>query len=520
MQRVRCSSSPRCLWPLLLSFVLLAPACDKSNGSATGSGGSATGSGGKGKAAGSGSAVGTGKASAKPKKKRSTFSIFAKPAFAYAASKGGPKQVSISDIAERAVRGVVNVRSTKNVDASRHPLRRFPFFRDGRGVPRSPRRRRARSLGSGVIVSKDGIVLTNHHVVRHADEIRVTLSDDQEYVAKLVGSDPKSDIAVLRIEAPPKNLQPLPVGESTKLRLGEVVLAIGNPFGVGQTVTMGIVSAVGRANVGIVDYEDFIQTDAAINPGNSGGALVNMRGELVGINTAILSRSGGYQGIGFAVPTQMAKPIMESLVKHGRVIRGWLGVMIQNLDKRLAKALGLGVKRGVLVTQVQPGSPAQKAGLRRGDVVVRVDGKPMRDVARLRNAIAVAGAKRMVKLSVVRGDKTLEMQVTLGELPSAKVATFTKKQGGLGGLTLETIGDEHRRRLGMPRGLRGVIVTEVKASSAAARAGLRKGDVVLEINRHRVANTAQFTQVYRAAGGQIALLVFRGGTSMYVLLEK
>ncbi|PIE19595.1 MAG: hypothetical protein CSA65_01630 [Proteobacteria bacterium] len=513
----------RVSWQLvfLLSLALLAPACSDTTKGEAGEGTSGKGaSSSKTGTAGTAGKAGT-TATAKPgnAKTRPTFSIFAKPAFAYAGPKGGPKQVSISDIAERAVRGVVNVRSEKSVDASHHPLRRFPFFR-GRGLPRPPRQRRARSLGSGVVVTNDGVVLTNHHVVRHADQIRVTLSNDQEYVAKLIGSDPKSDIAVLRIEDPPKKLHPLPLADSTKLRLGEVVLAIGNPFGVGQTVTMGIVSAVGRANVGIVDYEDFIQTDAAINPGNSGGALVNMRGELVGINTAILSRSGGYQGIGFAVPTQMAKPIMESLLQHGRVIRGWLGVMIQNLDKRLAAALGLKVTRGVLVTQVQQNSPAAAAGLARGDVVVKVDGKPTRDVARLRNAIAVAGAKRKVTLSVVRGDKTFDKEVTLGELPSAKVATFTKKQGGLGGLTLETINDGHRRSMGMPRGVQGVIVTEVTAGSNAARAGLRKGDVVLEINRRRVANTAQFTQVYRAATGQIALLVVRGGASMYVLLEK
>ncbi|MCK5799145.1 MAG: PDZ domain-containing protein, partial [Deltaproteobacteria bacterium] len=312
----------------------------------------------------------------------------------------------------------------------------------------------------------------------------------------------------------------LPLGDSSKLRLGEVVLAIGNPFGVGKTVTMGIVSAVGRANVGIVDYEDFIQTDAAINPGNSGGALVNMRGELVGINTAILSRSGGYQGIGFAVPTAMAKPIMESLIAKGRVIRGWLGVMIQTLDPALGKAMGLRVTRGVLITQVQPKSPAMAAGLRRGDVVIRIGGKAIRDVAHLRNAIAVAGAKRVVTISLMRDGASMEKTVTLGELPSDRVAHFSKAQGALGGLSLETLNDKHRRGLGLPRGAQGVVVTKILPHSASARAGLRGGDLIFEMNRHRIVNTAQFSQIYRASAGQIVLLVFRDGTTMYLLLEK
>ena len=450
--------------------------------------------------------------------KTSSFTVFARPAFAQAPP-AGAKQVTISDIAERAVRSVVNVRSTKSVAPQRHPLRDLPFFDRDPRYRRPPRQ--ARSLGSGVIVSADGIVLTNHHVVRHADEIRVTLAnDDQEYRAKVIGSDPKSDVAVLRIESPPKGLVPLPLGDSSKARLGEVVLAIGNPFGVGQTVTMGIISALGRANVGIVAYEDFIQTDAAINPGNSGGALVSMRGELLGINTAILSRSGGYQGIGFAIPMAMVKPIMESLLKHGRVIRGWLGVGIQNLDQRLAQGMGLKVKRGVLLTQVQPGSPAEAARLQRGDVITAIDDKPIRTPARLRNLIAQAGVNKTVKLRVVRGDKTLDVNVKLGELPSEKVARFERNSGGLGGLTLETITDAHRTRLALPRQVQGVVVTAIAPRGAAASAGLAKDDVIVELNRRRILNTAQFMQGYRATRGRIVLLIYRGGTPMYVLLDK
>ena len=450
--------------------------------------------------------------------KKSGFTIFARPAFAQSPP-AGAKLVSISDIAERAVRSVVNVRSTKTVAPQRHPLRRLPFFDRGPRYQRPPRQ--ARSLGSGVIISAAGIVLTNHHVVRHADEIRVTLAnDDQEYRAKVIGSDPKSDVAVLRIEAPPKGLIPLPLGDSSKARLGEVVLAIGNPFGVGPTVTMGIISALGRANVGIVAYEDFIPTDAAINPGNSGGALVSMRGELLGINTAILSRSGGYQGIGFAIPVAMAKPIMESLLKNGRVIRGWLGVGIQSLDQRLAQAMGLSVKRGVLLTQVQPGSPAAAARLQHGDVVTAIDEKPVRTPARLRNLIAQAGVNKTVKLRIARGDKVLDVSVKLGELPSEKVARFDRNSGGLGGLTLETITDAHRARLRIPRRVQGVVVTAIAPRGAAASAGLAKDDVIVELNRRRIKNTAQFMQAYRATRGRIVLLIYRGGTPMYVLLDK
>ena len=417
------------------------------------------------------------------------------------------------------MRGVVNVRSTKVV-RRRHPMFGHPFFDFRRGLPRE---RRARSLGSGVIVTADGVVLTNHHVVKQAAEIVVTLADDREYPAEVVGSDPKSDVAVLRIKGAPSGVQPLKLGDSSKLRLGEVVLAIGNPFGVGQTVTMGIVSAKGRANMGIVDYEDFIQTDAAINPGNSGGALIDMSGKLIGINTAILSRTGGYQGIGFAIPSNMARPIMNSLVKHGKVVRGWLGVTIQDLKPDLAKALGLAHTKGVLIADVRKGSPAAEAGLERGDVVLAFNGKRVNSTAKLRNFTAAAGKGAKVKLKLLRKGERLTVDVKLGEMPSTvgHTAKLDRSAGTLGGLTVRTLDRATRAKYHVPARVGpGVVVTAVKRRAPAARAGLRPGDVILEVDRRPVRSAAQFTSRYRRATGKMLLLVFRHGSTMYLLLSK
>ena len=443
--------------------------------------------------------------------------IVARPAFAQAAP--GARAVSLSDIAERTVQSVVNIFSTRVVRQAQGPLHGNPFF-DRFFQPDVPREQRSRSLGSGVIVSADGLVLTNNHVVENAQEIRVRLADGREVEAKVVGTDPKSDLAVLRLRGDLKGLRAIPFADSTRLRLGEVVLAIGNPFGVGQTVTMGIVSALGRANMGIVDYEDFIQTDAAINPGNSGGALVNMRAELVGINTAILSRTGGNQGIGFAIPANMARPIMESLIKHGRVVRGWLGVVIQDLTEDMARALNMPPTKGVLVTDMVPDGPAAKANLRRDDVITHIDGVAIDSVAHLRNRVAVAGAGSTIKLGVLRGGKPLKLEAKLSELPSEAVAKLDRNQGALGGLTLEPLTDEARQRLGLPRRVSGIVVKSIDAGSAAADAGLREGDVILEINRQAIANPTQFAAIYKQAGGKILLFVYRQGTTLYLLLEK
>ncbi len=332
-------------------------------------------------------------------------------------ARSGPTldSTAFSDVAERAVRSVVNVATTRRAPTRANPAMLPPWFRD-RGVERPA------SLGSGVIVSRDGLILTNNHVVEHAAGIEITLHDGRKLLARLVGRDPQSDVAVLRVEAPPADLEPMPIADSGQVRLGEMVLAIGSPFGLAQTVTLGIISAKGRANVGIVDYEDFIQTDAAINPGNSGGALVNAAGQLVGINTAIASRSGGSQGIGFAIPSAMAMSILRSLVDKGTVERGWLGVRIQDLDAVAAQQAGLRDRPGVRIVDVEPRSPAAVAGLRPGDIVTAVEGSAVQDTARLRIRVSSLPPGTNARFEIWRDQRLLTTQVKLGRAFSLAVS--------------------------------------------------------------------------------------------------
>jgi serine protease Do len=318
-------------------------------------------------------------------------------------------------------------------------------------------------------------------------------------------------------------ITPLPIGDSNTLRLGEMVLAVGNPFGLSHTVTFGIVSAEGRADMGIVDYEDFIQTDAAINPGNSGGALVNLKGELVGINTAILSRSGGYQGIGFAIPTNMAKPIMDSLITNGRVVRGWLGVSIQDVTSALAAALKLPDNHGVLIADVVSDGPADKAGLKRGDVVLSINGENTDSSAKLRNLIAVAGDGAKVSIVLTRGGRRQTMTATLGEMPATLggVAAVAPDEGALGGLTVGALNSANRDTFDISERLNaGVVITKIQPDSPAAIAGLKPGDVLLEINRNPIKTVQDFSGLYRGSKGDILLLVYRGGSAFYLVLER
>jgi serine protease Do len=428
--------------------------------------------------------------------------------------------VSIADVAERVLPSVVTISTTV---VQRQPQGIFPFFG-------GPSERQGQGMGSGVIVSSDGYVLTNNHVVAEAKQIKVTISDKREFDASVVGTDPKSDLAVIKINGSPGGLRAVEFGDSSKLRLGDVVLAIGNPLGVGQTVTMGIVSAKGRADLGITAYEDFIQTDAAINPGNSGGALIDTEGKLVGINTAILSRTGGYQGIGLAIPTSMAQPIMETLKQSGRVSRGFLGVGIQDVDHDLAAALKLTHQNGVLLTDVRSGGPGAKAGLMRGDVVVKVDGKPVTSTGQFRNLIASSGAKKRVSLEIIRDGKSQSLNVELGEVPqdpnddavhgpsgAPQPTTF----GALDGVTLEELSPGLRRSLGVgPDVQHGVVVSAVEPKSAAARAGLRRGDIVLELNKVPLDSLAKFKELYAKASGDVLLLVNSQGVTSFKVVRK
>ncbi len=400
-----------------------------------------------------------------------------------------------------------------------------PFFRRFFG-PESPAPLpfKEHGLGSGVVVEPE-IVLTNNHVIDGADEIKVTTPEKRELQAKVVGADPKSDLAVLRLVG--AKLRPIAWGDSSTLRLADTVLAIGNPFGVGETVTMGIVSAKGRTDLGILDYENFIQTDAAINPGNSGGALVNTRGELVGINTAILSRSGGYQGIGFAIPSNSAKPIMDSLLRSGKVVRGWLGIGIQDLTPELAQALKLSDPSGVLVANVQPGTPAEKAGLLRGDVIVRVNGESVDSTGKLRNLIAAAGAGTKVTLELRREDKLKTVQLDLGEAPTNPTAPPLAgplgggTPGSIDGITVEPLSPATREQYQIPKQVTGgVVVTSVERGSKGASAGLRPGDVVLEVNRKQVATADQFKTEWNRPQGQVLLLVQRGDATLFMAVPK
>ena len=427
---------------------------------------------------------------------------------------------SIADITERVLPSVVNISMTKvtKMSASQSPF--APFF----GQQGGGEDRREQGMGSGVIVSKDGYVLTNNHVVADAQEIKVTTSDRHNYTATIVGTDPKSDLAVIKIKGDVSNLKPVEFGDSGRLRLGDIVLAIGNPFGVGQTVTMGIVSAKGRTDLGIETYEDFIQTDAAINPGNSGGALIDSEGKLVGINTAILSRSGGYQGIGFAIPSNMVSPIMESLKTSGKVVRGWLGVAIQDVDQELADAMKLPSATGILLSDVKPNTPAAQAGLARGDVVLKVDGKVVDTSGQFRNMIAASGSKHKVHLDFVRDGKSAASDVELGVMPDTDVASgsgpSSPASGALDGIALESLSPQNRSAFEIDDSVKqGVVITRLDPRSNAAQAGLRPGDVVLEVNRVRIDTPQRFSELYSKSKSRVLLLVNRHGSTTYLVVK-
>jgi serine protease Do len=436
-------------------------------------------------------------------------------------------------VAARVTPAVVNISTTRTVKGGVDENQLAPFYNDpffrrffGDREPGTvvPHDQKEQSLGSGVIVDPRGYIITNNHVIDKADSIKVVLSDRREFKGKLIGTDPKTDIAVVKIDG--NDLPTIPWGDSSQLKTGQYVLAVGNPFGLNQTVTMGIISAVGRANIGIADYEDFIQTDAAINPGNSGGALVNTAGELIGINTAIFSQSGGYMGIGFAVPSKMARAVMESLIKTGKVVRGWLGVSIQEVTPALAKQFGLADAKGALISDVLSGTPAERAGLKRGDVIVKVNGKSVDGPGHLRNTVAETAVGEKMTLTVIREGHEKAIAVTIGEQPKdlaqhgAEEESSGQGSAALDGVEVKNLTPQTRQELNLSEDISGVVVNSVESDSAAEMAGLQRGDVIMEVDRKTVHNTREYEQALSHHKGKegLLLLINRQGSTIFVMI--
>jgi serine protease Do len=435
-------------------------------------------------------------------------------------------------VAKAVKPAVVNVFSTRTGRGEPPHAMPFedPFFRRFFGDEffrrfEQPPQRKERGLGSGVIVDPNGLIVTNNHVVSKADEIKVFLSDKREFKAKLIGTDAKTDIAVLKIEA--EGLPTIPWADSDKLEVGEFVLAVGNPFGLTQTVTLGIVSALGRA-AGIAEYEDFIQTDAAINPGNSGGALVNVHGELAGINTAIYSQSGGNMGIGFAVPSNLARSVVEQLVKHGKVVRGWLGVSIQDLSPELAPQFGLSEPKGVLINEIMENSPAKRAGLERGDVIIEYDGKPVENAAQLRNAVAQTVAGKKVVVKFMRDKKARTADVAIVEQPKnvaqaggEDAGSASPSSGPLSDLDVRELTADLAARFGLGSNERGVVIAKVRQGSPAEESGLKEGDLLLEVNRQPTTTLKAYERAVSklGKGKPLLLLIKRQGRPFFVTLK-
>ena len=420
---------------------------------------------------------------------------------------------SLAPMLDKVTPAVVNISTAGHVELKQHPLLSDPFFRRFFDVPNMPRERKTQSLGSGVIVdAKRGLVLTNNHVIANADQINVRLNDGRQFAAELVGTDPETDVAVIRINA--TGLVGLPAANSDEARVGDFVVAIGNPFGLGQTVTSGIISALARSGLGITGYEDLIQTDASINPGNSGGALVNLRGELVGINTAIYSQSGGNIGIGFAIPVNMARQIMEQLVRFGEVNRGYLGAEMQNLDPELAAAFGMKAAQGAVLVNIVPGSPAEKAGLKPGDVVMAANGKAVRDASDLRNRVGLLRVGDKMSLDVLRDGS----RVTVGAVVGARTASTSPggvKNERLAGVSLGEI-PQNSAYYGQ---VAGIMVFEVSTGTPAWTAGLREGDVITSVNRAQIEDLPSFLGLVGQAKGSLLLGVLRGNRAAYIVIR-
>jgi len=460
------------------------------------------------------------------------------PDFALAQGKGldGPdidilerQNQAYERIAKAVTPAIVAIQSTQVIKIQQSPFLNDPFFRQffGNMFPQVPREQREHALGSGVIVSPEGYIVTNNHVIAKATEISVTLSDKRTFKGKVVGADPQTDVAVIKIDA--SGLPTAPFGDSDQLKVGDTVMAFGNPFGQYFTVTRGSVSALGRSGGGIEDIQNFIQTDAAINPGNSGGALVNVRGQVVGINTAILSGNsgpggeGGFVGIGFAIPSNMAKHVMEDLVKTGKVSRGYLGVAIRTLDDGLAKQFKVPDTAGALVEDVTAGGPADKAGIKTGDVVRKLNGQVIDDAGQLTAQITNLSPGAVATLDILRDGQPMTIKVTLGERPSDLSARVggggSVQQGTLRGMSVQNLTPSIRDQLGLPPNVTGVVIAQLDPNSPAAQYGLQEGDVIEGINRQPVRNVADFNRLAAQAKGQTLLRINRQGNGIFVVIS-
>lgn len=420
---------------------------------------------------------------------------------------------TLAPMLKKVLPAVVNISTTSVVQVQRNPLFNDPFFRRFFNIPNTPQEEEQQSLGSGVIVNAEkGYIVTNAHVVDNADQIAVTLRDGRNFKAKLIGKDPEVDLAVVQINA--KDLTALPISNSSNLQVGDYVVAIGNPFGLGQTVTSGIVSALGRSGLGIEGYEDFIQTDASINPGNSGGALVNLRGEMVGINTAIVGPSGGNVGIGFAIPSNIVKDDMEQIIRYGNVKRGQLGILIQDLTPKLAQAFGLTIDHGVVVSQVVKDSPAEKAGIKPGDVITEANGQTIRNANQLRTLVGLLRIGTEVKLNIIRDGKQQTINIVTAAPKEAKVDAG-KFDSRLEGAMLGSISPTSPVQ-GI---VSGIEVLQVKQGSAAWEAGLRQGDIIVSVNKQQVQTFDDFSHAIKESKKGILLNIRRGDSAMFIYIQ-
>ncbi len=462
-----------------------------------------------------------------------TFFLFSSLGLAHAARNGedilNQSAKAFASLVKQAKPAVVHVEVEKTVGARNYNDQLFqnPFFEHffgpefRRQIPQQ-RKQKQKGQGSGFIISADGYILTNNHVVEDADSITVTLADKSKIEAKLIGSDPQSDVALIKIDNGNKNPF-LSLGDSDALEVGEWVIAIGNPFGLTQTVTVGVVSAKGRSSVGLNEYENFIQTDAAINPGNSGGPLLNIQGKVIGINSALFSRTGGYMGIGFAIPINMVKKIEKQLQNNGKVTRGWLGVGIQNIDDDLAKSFDLDSTNGILITEVQPDSPAEKAGIKQGDVIVSLDGRKLEHVQELRNKIALIVPGTEASIGIIRNGKAEKIDVKIGEKPGSTIDISGSSQNSdfneRFGLSFQELTPEIAKQLGY-EGEEGVLIGDVERGSVAEAADLKAGQLIQEINRKPVRSAKDLRDILKnsAQDNRILLRIKSGKYSRYVVL--